>query len=187
MKQQEMKERRGKSNEKKLHRSISQVWSFRGYDPPVMLECPGWPGQDISTAGLRAQALATPGSARAHSTTEPGPGHTRKTRSCIMIGKTVAVVLILLLISALGTQGEAVPRSAIELRCQCINTHSRFIHPKFIQNVNLTPSGPHCKNVEVIATLRDGREVCLEPTASWVNLIIKAILHKANTKPSTVS
>ncbi|NXB40064.1 IL8 protein, partial [Eulacestoma nigropectus] len=95
-----------------------------------------------------------------------------------MMGKAVAAVLILLLISALGTQGEAVPRSAIELRCQCIRTHSTFIHPKFIQKVNLTPSGPHCKNVEVIATLRDGKEVCLEPTAPWVKLIIKAILDK---------
>ncbi|NXE68467.1 IL8 protein, partial [Calcarius ornatus] len=95
-----------------------------------------------------------------------------------MIGKTVAAVLILLLISALGTQGEVVPRSAIELRCQCISTHSKFIHPKFIINVNLTPSGPHCKNVEVIASLRNGREVCLEPSAPWVKMIIKAILDK---------
>ncbi|KAI1238735.1 hypothetical protein IHE44_0013476, partial [Lamprotornis superbus] len=135
---------------------------------------------DINTAGPGAQALTTPGSARAPSTTEPGPGHTRKARSCIMTGRTVAAVLILLLVSALGTQGEPVPRSAIELRCHCISTHSRFIHPKFIQNVNLTPSGPHCKNVEVIATLRDGREVCLEPTAPWVKLIIKTILDKAS-------
>ncbi|NWQ69431.1 IL8 protein, partial [Neopipo cinnamomea] len=94
------------------------------------------------------------------------------------MGKAVAAVLTLLLISVLGTQGETLARSATELRCQCIGTHSRFIHPKFIQNVNLTPSGPHCKNVEVIATLKDGREVCLEPTASWVKLIIKAILDK---------
>ncbi|KAJ7397990.1 putative bifunctional methylenetetrahydrofolate dehydrogenase/cyclohydrolase 2 [Pitangus sulphuratus] len=99
-----------------------------------------------------------------------------------MTGKAVAAVLTLLLISALGTQGKALARSAIELRCQCIGTHSRFIHPKFIQNVNLSPSGPHCKNVEVIATLKDGREVCLEPTASWVKLIIKAILDKATLK-----
>ncbi|NXS07927.1 IL8 protein, partial [Neodrepanis coruscans] len=96
-----------------------------------------------------------------------------------MMGKAVAAaVLTLLLISVVGTQGKAMPRSAIELRCQCIGTHSKFIHPKFIQNVNLSPSGPHCKNVEVIATLRDGREVCLEPTAPWVKLIIKAILDK---------
>ncbi|NWI62097.1 IL8 protein, partial [Todus mexicanus] len=95
-----------------------------------------------------------------------------------MTGKAVAAVLTLLLILALATEGKAMPRSAIELRCQCIATHSKFIHPKFIQNVNLTPSGPHCQNVEVIATLTNGREVCLEPTAPWVKLIIKAILNK---------
>uniref|UniRef100_A0A672V184 Chemokine interleukin-8-like domain-containing protein n=1 Tax=Strigops habroptila TaxID=2489341 RepID=A0A672V184_STRHB len=95
-----------------------------------------------------------------------------------MTRKAVAVVLILLFISAMGTKGKAVPRSAMELRCQCVGTHSKFIHPKFIHNVNLIPSGPHCKNVEVIATLTDGREVCLEPTAPWVKLIIKAILDK---------
>ncbi|NWR75361.1 IL8 protein, partial [Centropus unirufus] len=95
-----------------------------------------------------------------------------------MTGKAVAAVLTLLLISALETKGNAMPRSAIELRCQCINTHSKFIHPKFIHNVNITPSGPHCRNVEVIATLKDGSEVCLEPTAPWVKLIIKAILEK---------
>ncbi|NXC35335.1 IL8 protein, partial [Campylorhamphus procurvoides] len=95
-----------------------------------------------------------------------------------MMGKAVAAVLTLLLIAAVGTQGKALARSAIELRCQCIGTHSKFIHPKFIQNVNLSPSGPHCENVEVIATLKDGREVCLEPTAPWVKLIIKAILDK---------
>ncbi|KFQ78980.1 Interleukin-8 [Phaethon lepturus] len=95
-----------------------------------------------------------------------------------MTGKAVAALLTLLLISALGTEGKALARSAVELRCQCIDTHAKFIHPNFIQNVNLTPSGPHCKNVEVIATLTDGREVCLEPTALWVKLIIKAILDK---------
>lgn len=83
--------------------------------------------------------------------------------------------------------GIAQARSAIELRCQCIETHSKFIHPKFIQNVNLTPSGPHCKDVEVIATLKDGREVCLDPTAPWVKLIIKAILDKADAKNNTAS
>ncbi|XP_010001938.1 PREDICTED: interleukin-8-like [Chaetura pelagica] len=104
-----------------------------------------------------------------------------------MTGKAVAAVLILLLISAIGTKGKAVPRSAGELRCQCIDTHSKFIHPKFIHNVNLFPSGPHCKNTEVIATLKDGREVCLEPTAPWVKLVIRVILDKENAKPPTVS
>ncbi|XP_071411415.1 interleukin-8-like [Pithys albifrons albifrons] len=95
-----------------------------------------------------------------------------------MMAKAVAAALTLLLISALGTQGKAPARSAIELRCQCIDTYSKFIYPKLIENVNLSPAGPHCKNVEVIATLKGGREVCLEPTAPWVKLIIKAILDK---------
>ncbi|NXL91596.1 IL8 protein, partial [Alectura lathami] len=95
-----------------------------------------------------------------------------------MMGKAVAAVMALLLISVVGTQGMALARSGTELRCQCINTHSKFIHPMFIQNVNLTPSGPHCKNVEVIATLKDGREVCLEPSAPWVKRIIETILDK---------
>ncbi|NWX46969.1 IL8 protein, partial [Steatornis caripensis] len=95
-----------------------------------------------------------------------------------MTGKAVAAVLTLLLISAAAIEAKALPRSAIELRCQCIGTHSKFIHPKLIHNVNLIPSGPHCKNVEVIATLTNGKEVCLDPTAPWVKLIIKAILDK---------
>ncbi|XP_014793863.1 PREDICTED: interleukin-8-like isoform X1 [Calidris pugnax] len=95
-----------------------------------------------------------------------------------MHGKLVAV-LALLLVSAALAQGRALARMGTELRCQCIATHSRFIPPKSIQDVRLTQSGPHCKNVEVVATLKDGREVCLEPTAPWVQLIVKAILAKA--------
>ncbi|XP_015272013.1 PREDICTED: interleukin-8-like [Gekko japonicus] len=91
-----------------------------------------------------------------------------------------APLLLALLLSAL-TESEGVSLAWMggELRCQCIHTHSKFIPPKNIQDVKLTQSGPHCKNVEVIATLKDGREVCLEPTAPWVKMIIKAILDKA--------
>ncbi|KAI6069463.1 IL8 protein, partial [Asarcornis scutulata] len=94
-----------------------------------------------------------------------------------MNGK-LGVVLALLLISVALSQGRSLVRMGNELRCQCISTHSKFIHPKSIQDVKLTQSGPHCKNVEIIATLKDNREVCLDPTAPWVQLIVKAILAK---------
>ncbi|KFQ87947.1 Interleukin-8, partial [Phoenicopterus ruber ruber] len=58
----------------------------------------------------------------------------------------------------------------------CISTHSKLIPPKAIQNVRLSQRGPRCRNVEIIATLKDGRQVCLEPTAPWVQLTIKDIL-----------
>ncbi|XP_003230087.1 interleukin-8 [Anolis carolinensis] len=94
---------------------------------------------------------------------------------------TKVVVALLAFFLACATLTEALPmaRMGSELRCQCISTHSRFIPPRNIQDVKLTQSGPHCTNVEVIATLKDGREVCLEPTANWVKVIIKAILDKA--------
>ncbi|NWQ93256.1 IL8 protein, partial [Burhinus bistriatus] len=61
-------------------------------------------------------------------------------------------------------------------QCLRMNTRSKFIPPKAIQNVRLSQRGPRCKNVEIIATLKGGRQVCLEPTAPWVRLIVKAVL-----------
>nr|XP_056713749.1 interleukin-8-like [Euleptes europaea] len=87
-------------------------------------------------------------------------------------------LLTLFLFSATETEGVSLAGMTGELRCQCINTHSKFIPPRNIQDVKLTQSGPHCKNVEVIATLKDGREVCLDPTAPWVKTIIRVILEK---------
>nr|XP_014353481.1 PREDICTED: interleukin-8-like [Latimeria chalumnae] len=63
-----------------------------------------------------------------------------------------------------------------DLRCRCINTHSARIHPKYIKNVSLYPSSPACANVEVIAVLKTGKEICLNPTSNWVKRIIKRIL-----------
>ncbi|XP_039613991.1 interleukin-8-like [Polypterus senegalus] len=70
----------------------------------------------------------------------------------------------------------------IELRCQCIKKESRFIHPRRLLNVELFPSGPHCKDAEVIASLKTGEKICLEPTAPWVKLIIKKILESSQSK-----
>ncbi|XP_066484205.1 interleukin-8-like isoform X2 [Tiliqua scincoides] len=90
----------------------------------------------------------------------------------------VCAVLAVFLLSATLANALPLARGGSELRCQCISTHSQFIHPRHIQDVKLTQSGPHCKDVEIIATLKDGREVCLEPTAAWVKRIIKAILDR---------
>ncbi|XP_039397194.1 interleukin-8-like [Mauremys reevesii] len=96
-----------------------------------------------------------------------------------MNGKLVAAVLALFLTYAAVSEGMTLARKGNELQCQCIDLHSKFIPPRSIRDVKLTPSGPHCQNTEIIATLKDGREVCLDPTAQWVKIIIKAILDKA--------
>ncbi|NXM70894.1 IL8 protein, partial [Serilophus lunatus] len=94
-----------------------------------------------------------------------------------MDGQSFAVALILYLVSMAGAEGKAVEKTNEKgSQCQCISTHSKFIPPKTVQDVRLSQRGPHCGNVEIIATLKDGREVCLEPTAPWVRLAIKALL-----------
>ncbi|NWU15047.1 IL8 protein, partial [Cephalopterus ornatus] len=94
-----------------------------------------------------------------------------------MDGRSVAVALVLYLVSMAGSEGKALEKTTEKgSQCQCISTHSKFIPPKTVQDVRLSQRGLHCKNVEIIATLKDGREVCLEPTAPWVRLIVKALL-----------
>ncbi|KFP17373.1 Interleukin-8, partial [Egretta garzetta] len=91
--------------------------------------------------------------------------------------KSVAVALVLCLVLAVGSEGKALVKTEDKgFRCLCISTHSKFIPPKAIRNVRFSQRGPHCKNVEIIATLKDGRRVCLEATAPWVGLAVKAIL-----------
>ncbi|XP_048219990.1 platelet basic protein-like [Perognathus longimembris pacificus] len=77
------------------------------------------------------------------------------------------VFLSLLVPSALGKQegfgdeGNKVDRY-LELRCICVKTVSG-IHPSKMQSLEVIQPGPHCEKVQVIATLKDGRKVCLDP------------------------
>ncbi|XP_066576454.1 interleukin-8 [Amia ocellicauda] len=95
--------------------------------------------------------------------------------------KITVTVLILCLAFATLSEGMSGKSLGTELRCQCIKTESRFIPPKMIGNVELFPSGPHCKDVEVIATLKTGQKICLNPTSPWVKIMIDAIMQ--NKKP----
>ncbi|XP_030044839.1 interleukin-8-like [Microcaecilia unicolor] len=102
-----------------------------------------------------------------------------------VINECFAAALIVCLFSAALTEAMSLAQMGTELRCQCIKTESRFIHPRLMQIVDLIPSGPHCSNVEVIATLKSGQRVCLEPTAPWVIRIIKKILESSKPTPGS--
>ncbi|OCU00046.1 alveolar macrophage chemotactic factor [Xenopus laevis] len=98
--------------------------------------------------------------------------------------RTVLAVLTLCLLWLTVTESMSLTRIQ-ELRCLCIKTESKPIHPKHIKNIEVIPNGPHCKNVEVIITLTNGEEVCLEPSAPWVKKIIDKILASSKTPEPT--
>ncbi|XP_021512118.1 growth-regulated alpha protein [Meriones unguiculatus] len=88
--------------------------------------------------------------------------------------------LLLLLLLATSHQATGAP-VANELRCQCLQTIAG-IHPKSIQSLKVTPPGPHCTQTEVIATLKNGREACLNPEAPMVQKLVQKILKKGISK-----
>ncbi|XP_067879772.1 interleukin-8-like [Heterodontus francisci] len=85
-------------------------------------------------------------------------------------------VLTLFVLYVLSTQAASIGRAGMNLRCQCIKTSSTFIHPRFMENIEIVPSGPHCENVEIIATLKHMDRVCLDPVAHWVKKVIERMI-----------
>ncbi|XP_072480414.1 LOW QUALITY PROTEIN: C-X-C motif chemokine 2 [Notamacropus eugenii] len=68
---------------------------------------------------------------------------------------------------------------ANELRCQCLQT-VQGIPYKNIANLKVIPAGPHCSNLEVIVTLKNGNERCLNPAAPQVKKIVEKALKSSN-------
>ncbi|TEA25616.1 hypothetical protein DBR06_SOUSAS2510029 [Sousa chinensis] len=66
-------------------------------------------------------------------------------------------------------------RLYIELRCSCVKTTSG-IHPSNIQGLEVIRAGPHCTKVEVIAMLKNGKKICLDPEAPRIKKIVQKIL-----------
>ncbi|KAK2492444.1 hypothetical protein MC885_019509 [Smutsia gigantea] len=68
----------------------------------------------------------------------------------------------------------------VELRCMCVNTISG-IHPGNIQNLEVIKAGPHCAQVEVIATLKNEKKICLDPESPKIKKIIQKILESGGS------
>ncbi|XP_059131872.1 platelet basic protein [Peromyscus eremicus] len=63
----------------------------------------------------------------------------------------------------------------IELRCKCPNITSG-VPLNSISFVNVFRPGVHCANVEVIATLKNGDKICLDPNAPAIKKAVMKIL-----------
>nr|UFE16641.1 interleukin 8 [Tor putitora] len=78
-------------------------------------------------------------------------------------------------------EGMSLRGLGVDPRCRCIETESRRIG-KHIASVELFPPSSHCKDTEIIATLKEsGKEICLDPNAPWVKKVIEKII--ANKAP----
>ncbi|XP_072354021.1 interleukin-8-like [Scyliorhinus torazame] len=88
-----------------------------------------------------------------------------------MIRATTVMILVLLL-GAITTQGIPIPGT--QGRCQCPQTSSIPINPRYIKSLKYIPKGSHCETLEIIVTMKNRSRVCVNPIADWVKIIIKA-------------
>uniref|UniRef100_A0A452TKN2 C-X-C motif chemokine n=1 Tax=Ursus maritimus TaxID=29073 RepID=A0A452TKN2_URSMA len=64
-----------------------------------------------------------------------------------------------------------------ELRCMCLTT-TPGIHPRMITKMQVVAAGPQCSKVEVVATLKNKKEVCLDPETPVMKKIIQKMLDR---------
>ncbi|XP_011938383.1 PREDICTED: platelet factor 4 variant [Cercocebus atys] len=48
-----------------------------------------------------------------------------------------------------------------DLQCLCVKTTSQ-VCPRHITSLEVIKAGPHCPTAQLIATLRNGRKICLD-------------------------
>ncbi|XP_052055177.1 platelet factor 4 [Apodemus sylvaticus] len=63
-----------------------------------------------------------------------------------------------------------------DLRCVCVKTISSGVHPKHMVSLEVIKAGRHCAVPQLIATLKNGRKVCLDRQAPLYKKVIKKIL-----------
>ncbi|XP_007667373.1 interleukin-8-like [Ornithorhynchus anatinus] len=100
-----------------------------------------------------------------------------------MTGKFVFALLAVMILTATVSEAASISKANIQLRCRCISTHPKRIARKHIKSVEVIFKGPHCSLDEVIVTLQDNKEVCLDTTKDWVQELIekyKKIIEKNN-------
>ncbi|XP_026302685.1 C-X-C motif chemokine 5-like [Piliocolobus tephrosceles] len=91
------------------------------------------------------------------------------------------LALLLLLLTPPGplSTGGPVAAALRELRCSCLQTTQR-VQPEMISNLQVFAIGPQCSEVEVVASLKNGTEVCLDPQAPFLKKVIQKILGREN-------
>ncbi|XP_008572035.1 PREDICTED: platelet factor 4-like [Galeopterus variegatus] len=97
-----------------------------------------------------------------------GASRTRPSLGLLFLG--------LLLLPALVAIASADPEEGDgDLQCLCVKTTSR-VHAKHITSLEVIKAGPQCPTAQMIATLKNGRKICLDQQAPLYKKIIKKLL-----------
>ncbi|KAK2509275.1 hypothetical protein MC885_003367 [Smutsia gigantea] len=82
----------------------------------------------------------------------------------------VPVLLGVIFLTLIGVQGAPIMRNR---RCSCINTSQGMIHLKSLKELKQFAPTPSCEKTEIIATMKNGNQTCLNPDSADVKELIK--------------
>ncbi|XP_001102971.3 platelet factor 4 variant isoform X2 [Macaca fascicularis] len=85
--------------------------------------------------------------------------------------------LALLLLPVVVAFASAEAEDDRDLQCVCVKTTSQ-VRPRHITSLEVIKAGPHCPTAQLIATLRNGRKICLDLQAPLYKKIIKKHLER---------
>uniref|UniRef100_A0AAZ1XYY8 Chemokine interleukin-8-like domain-containing protein n=1 Tax=Oreochromis aureus TaxID=47969 RepID=A0AAZ1XYY8_OREAU len=89
--------------------------------------------------------------------------------------------IVLLACMALCTSvGKFIPK------CRCVKT-SKSVWITLITQLKLDEPRPHCNKREVIVTLKNGREQCLDPESKFTKMLLEKLKQKKSQRKTTVS
>lgn len=79
-------------------------------------------------------------------------------------------LLGIIFLTLIGVQGAPIMRNG---RCSCITTNEGAIHLKFLKDLKQFAPSSSCEKIEVIATLKNGNQTCLNPDSTAVKELIQ--------------
>lgn len=94
--------------------------------------------------------------------------------------KSVALFLLgIIFLDQCGVRGTLVIRNQ---RCSCISTSQGTLHYKSLKDLKQFAPSPNCNKTEIIATLKNGDQTCLDPDSARVKKLMKEWEKKISQK-----
>ncbi|XP_031443282.1 alveolar macrophage chemotactic factor-like [Clupea harengus] len=79
--------------------------------------------------------------------------------------------------------------SSMGQRCVCRRIRGKFGSPKQIMDIQILPPSHSCDKLEIVVSLKNGLQYCMNPKAENVEKVIRSIIamKKKATAPSTTT
>ncbi|XP_059524196.1 C-X-C motif chemokine 9 [Myotis daubentonii] len=82
----------------------------------------------------------------------------------------VSLLLGIIFLTLIEVQGVPIMKKG---RCFCINTNQGMIHLKSLKDLKQFSPSPSCEKTEIIATMKNGTQTCLNPDSTNVKKLMK--------------